>query len=90
MLKCILAGRKNIMLCTSRVKELSSNRGGGGDGGVVFSAPPPMSNDPSPQSPGDDEEQGSDDPTPVPSSPVHADLQYLHRSLQKVHLNNYA
>ena len=72
---------------TCRVKELSSNNRGAGDGGVVFSAPPPLSDDPCPESSSYDEEQEPEEPPIiVPDSPVHADLQYLHRSLQKVHL----
>ena len=71
-----------FLMYVHRVKELSSNKGGGGEG-VVFSAPPPLSQEPSDQSPSYDEEVELD-PTAVPDSPVHADLEYLHRSLQKV------
>ena len=77
-----------------RVKELSSNKGGG-VGGVVFSAPPPLSHDPGPSdssshSPSYDEDRESEElasPPVVPGSPLHADLEYLHRSLQKVYTN---
>ena len=71
------------------MKELSSNKGGG-DGGVIFSAaPPPLSDDPSPQSP-EEQQYYEKSSAEVPSSPVHADLQYLHRSLQKVITTLYA
>ena len=66
------------------MKELSSNRGGG-DGGVVFNAPPPLNNDPtSSRSPTNDEGMEVDESPAVPSSPLHTDLEYLHKNLQKV------
>lgn len=80
------------MYLSLRVKELSSNKGGG-DGGVVFSAPSMIIHEPpsdvSSQSPGYDEAKSEELPpsSVVPSSPVHADLEYLHRSLQKVGTN---
>ena len=58
----------------------------------MFSAPPPLSHDPGPSdssshSPSYDEDRESEEiasPPVVPGSPLHADLEYLHRSLQKV------
>ena len=76
-------------LISTRVKELSSNKGGG-DGGVIFSAAPPtLSDDPSPQS-SEEQQYYKESSAEVPSSPVHTDLQYLHRSLQKVTTILYA
>ena len=66
-----------------RVKELSSNRGGG-DGGVVFNAPPPLNHDPTTSPTNDEGMEVDEDMAAVPSSPLHADLEYLHKSLQKL------
>ena len=54
-------------------------------GGVVFSAPPLSSGDSSGPSDVAEKEYYEEASAAVPGSPVHADLQYLHRNLQKVH-----
>jgi hypothetical protein len=51
---------------------------------VIFSAPPPSSSNSSDPSSAAEKEY-YEDAAGIPGSPIHADLQYLHRSLQKVH-----
>ena len=53
---------------------------------MVFSAPPPSSSNSSDPAHAVEREYYEDASAVVPGSPVHADLQYLHRSLQKVYI----
>lgn len=50
---------------------------------MIFSAPPPSSSDSTDPSCAAEKEY-YEDAVGTPGSPIHADLQYLHRSLQKV------
>ena len=54
---------------------------------MVFSAPPPSSSNSSDPAHAVEREYYEDASAVVPGSPVHADLQYLHRSLQKVYIH---